>query len=69
MALLNQVEAQRLDERAFTHAGHTADAEAQRIASMWQQSGQQIVALGAVIRTRGFQQSDRLGNRATLVFT
>jgi hypothetical protein len=64
--LRDQVQAQRLDEGALADAGHAGDAEAERLAGVRQQFGQQRVGLRAVVGAGGLEQRDRLGDGAAL---
>ena len=66
MALFNQEHAQRLDESAFAHARHTADAQAQRPPRVRQQGREQLITLRAVIGAGGLKQGDGLGDGAPL---
>jgi hypothetical protein len=60
----DQVQAQRLDEGALAHARHAADAQAQRLAGVRQQRGQQRIGLRAVVGAGRFEQGDGLGDGA-----
>ena len=60
------MQAQRLDEGALAHTGHTADAQAERPPGVRQQPGQQRIGLLAVVGPGGLQQRDGLGHRAAL---
>ena len=52
MALADQVQAQGFDEGGFAHARHAADAQAEGLAGVREQLGQQLVGLGAVVGPR-----------------
>jgi hypothetical protein len=66
VALANQVQAERLDKGRFAHTRHAADAQAQRLAGVRQQRGEQLIGLCAVIQAGGFEQSDGFGDGAAL---
>ena len=60
--LLDQEQAQRLDEGALADARHAGDAEAERAAGVRQQRVQQLVGARAVVGARRLEQRDRLGH-------
>ena len=64
VALVDQVQAQRLDQGRLADARHTAQAESERVAGVRQQGRQQGVRLRAVVGAGRLQQGDGLGDRA-----
>ena len=66
VTLRDQGEAQRLDESALAHARHAADAQAERLPGMRQQTREHLVGLAPVVAAGRFQQRDGLGDGAAL---
>ena len=66
MAFADQVQPQRFNERAFAHARHATNAQAQGAACVGQQGRQLFIALRTVVGAGGFEQRDGLGHCAAL---
>ncbi len=66
LALVDQPDAERLDEGGLARAGHPGDADTNRAAGLRQQRGQHLLRPLLVVRPGGFDQRDGLGQRATL---
>ena len=66
MAFADQVQPQRFNERAFAHARHATNAQAQGAACVGQQGRQQFIALRTVVGAGGFQQGNGLGHGPAL---
>ena len=57
--LLDQVAAERLDERRLARAGRAGDAHPRRVADVREHLGEQRLRLGAVVGARRLHQCDR----------
>ena len=66
MAGADQLQAERLDEGRLADAGHSRNADPERVARRRRQRGQQSVGALAVVGAARLEQGDRLGDRATL---
>jgi hypothetical protein len=69
MALPNQDQPERFDERAFADTRHAADAEAKRLAGVRQQRREHFVSARAMVRACRLEQRDRLRDRAPLTWS
>ena len=69
VAALHEEHAERLDEGRLTDARHTGDADAQRAPGGRQQRIEQGIGAASMVGTRGLEQGDRLGDRASVART
>ncbi len=63
VAALDQEHAERVDGGGFADAGRAGDADADRLAGVWQQRLHQIARRGLVIAAPAFDQRDRARQR------
>jgi hypothetical protein len=66
MPLVDDIQAETLDERRFTDAGHAGNSDAHRIAGMGQQFGQHVFGLRPMVGTGRFDERDRPCERAAV---
>ena len=64
MVVLDEVAAERLDERRLARAGRAGDPDAHRAADVREHLGEQRLGLGAVVGARRLDQRDRARERA-----